>query len=183
MRYLSGATYDDYIEWYLRREKRKNPTSELPETAVERKRIMNEQHPGKIRAEFPTANWSVVLLDQSDLENLVFLDSDWTKQEGLTIEGRSRKLRDVANRAIIQDYLKKTSAEKHQLYYNAMKDCHFRLDGSSRLVIRRSIEGETKHGEYYLHDGSGRALSYLLLLKQESNVAFESVEAFLATWS
>src|SRR5262249_332134 len=104
-------------------------------------------------------------------------------RDGLVVKDGAnyRLLGKVADRAGRPDYL--TRADKRILnYYAAFKDCHFRLEGSSRLVICSSSSDERREnpaGQYYLHDGAGRALAYMILVK-ENKATFDPVEAFLA---
>jgi len=184
MRHLRGSTFDEYVEYYLLREKRKNPTQVLPGTAPARFDVMRSDHSGKLRRWFEKARWCVVLLDLQELESLVFLESDWTKAEGLVVKDgvNYRLLGKVAERAIGSNYLSRTSAQRHLDYYRTFKSCQFRLEGSSRLVICSSSADERRDnpaGQYYLHDGTGRALSYMILVKEDAAM-FDPVEAFLA---
>lgn len=124
-----------------------------------------------------------MLLDLQELESLVFLESEWTKAEGLVVKDGAnyRLLGKVADRAIALVYLTRASAKRHLDYYTAFKSCHFRLEGSSRLVICSSSGDERREnpaGQYYLHDGTGRALSYMILVK-EIAATFNPVEALL----
>jgi hypothetical protein len=184
MRYIRGSTFDECVEWYLLRERRKDPLLVVPNSAPARLEMMRKDHSGKLRDWFERARWSVVVIDAQELENLIYLESNWTKDENLVVNDgpNYRLLGKVADRAINSGYLTKASAKQHLEYYNALKKCHFRLEGSSRLVICSPNDSEKQAnpaGQYYLHDGSGRGLSYMILIK-ENAAMFDPIEVFLA---
>lgn len=183
---LRESSLDDFIEWYLRREKRKDRSAEVPDTSEGRLSLMREKHSGKLRDSFHSSAWSIVLLNRIDeLENLIFLESQWTKKERLVIPDGTpnyRLLSRVAENALGSNYLGSTVDPRHRQYYEAMRSCHFRLECSSRLALCTASESERRSnpsGVYYLHDGAGRALAYLLLIKERKG-QFEPVEAFIA---
>jgi hypothetical protein len=145
---------------------------------------MRQQHEGKTRPWFSTARWFVARLERSEFDRLVFLDCTWTRREGLVLaDGPNyRILSRVAQNALSSGYLEKTSDPRHRKYYAAMAECHFRLECTSRLAICSADANELQQNPlatYYLLDGVGRALAYMLFLLN-SSVPYESVEAFVA---
>src|SRR3954470_15621574 len=109
MQFLRKASYDEFIEWYLRRQWRKHAPHTVPATPAARELQMQTWHSGKLRAWFPEADWQLVLLDSiSDLERLLFLEDQETRSERLVIQDGSpnyRLLRRVAANAQAIDYL------------------------------------------------------------------------------
>jgi hypothetical protein len=188
VRRLAASSLQEYIDWYLARERRKRGGPELPATAAERCALMERAHRGKLRAWFPTAEWSIVLLEEvRELERLVFWHSPggWAQWHGLVVEDGTpdwRTLGRVAENAARGDYLRKVPDPQHLHYYRAYRDCHFRLEGGSRLALcslTPEEKAENPGGSYYLQDGNGRSLPYLLFVN-EDRARFEPVEAFLA---
>jgi hypothetical protein len=184
MRHLRGSTFDEYVEWYLSRERRENPNLNVPDTAPARMDMMKRDHGGKLRFWFEKGRWSVVLLEREEFANLIFHEDGWTRQEGLLVDdGQNyRLLGRVADRALESGYLTKTNDKRHLEYYTAFRRCHFRPEGISRLVICAANDAERKAnpgGSFYLHDGTGRGLPYMILVT-ENPAMFEPVEAFLA---
>lgn len=49
MRHVRGSTFDEYVESYLLRERRKHPTYVVPGTAPARFEAMRRDHSGKLR--------------------------------------------------------------------------------------------------------------------------------------
>lgn len=179
---LRQSTLDEFIEWYLAREQRKGGRP-VPDTRQGRQATMEREHTGKLRTWFAAGRWSIVVLDRDDFERLVFLESPWTISEHLLIdrEPNYRLLRQVAANALASDYLGHSSDGRHAKYFQAIRDCHMRLECSSRLAIcdlePAEIAGNPA-GSHYLHDGAGRGLAYMIFL-QLSEKPFEPVEAFL----
>ena len=147
---------------------------------------MWERHgSGKMRPWFTdTTRWHIVLLDGSELGNLVFLESDWTKQEALVVpSGTDYRILDrVAVRAISSGYLLRPSAHKHKAYYDALAAGTFHLAGDDRVAVCSAEDSEVctnPSARHYLLDGVGRCLPYMILVKEHA-VEYEPVEAFLA---
>ena len=93
-----------------------------------------------------------------------------------------RILSRVAQNALSSGYLERTNDPRHRKYYAAMGECHFRLECTSRLAICSAEANELQQNplaKYYLLDGVGRGLAYMLFLLK-SGVPYESVEAFVA---
>jgi hypothetical protein len=184
MQLLRPSSFDEFVEWYLQREFRKGGSAPPP-LAAARRATMAREHAGKLRQWFAAARWSLVLLDRNEFEQLIFLESDWTRNAQLVVsDGENyRLLRRVAENARNTRYLDTAAAERHRKYYQAIADCHFRLECSSRLTICDADVNERRANpaaQHYLHDGAGRTLAYMLFLLN-TNCAYEPVEAFLAS--
>jgi hypothetical protein len=147
---------------------------------------MRRSHAGKLRDWFLSdAKWSVAVLDAvSDVEQLVFLDSPWTRREGLVVQDGSqdcRILRRVGQNAVKCAYFTSPGAERHRAYHQALKTGHLRLRGECRIALR-SLEPDERaanqSGTFYLLDGAGRCLPLVVLL-DANEIAYEPVEAFV----
>jgi hypothetical protein len=118
MRVVRVSSIEEYARWYLQRDLRKHPDAiaDDPRDPVE---VMRRDHKGKMRSWFTNATrWHIVSLDTvSDLANLVFLECDHTKREGLVIpDGANYRLVGrVTQNAIKGNYLTRPSAHKPRL--------------------------------------------------------------------
>jgi hypothetical protein len=120
----------------------------------------------------------------SDLANLVFLECDWTRGEGLVIpDGRNyRLLGRVVENAIAGNYLARPSAHKHRDYYDRLANGSLRIEGENRVAICSAEESEIRpnpSARYYLLDGVGRCLPYMILVAKHE-CKFAPIEAFCA---
>lgn len=187
MRYITASSLEVYADWYLHRDARKPPPrNRVPETPEGRVAQMWMKHEGKMRTWFRSrARWSIVNLENEvELGNLVFLESHWTRVERLVIPGgvNYRLLTKVADNAIASNYLARDSAAKHRNYSNLISRGQLRFEGDERIAICTAEESEQRTNpaaDYYLLDGTGRCLPYMMLLKTRA-VEFAPVEAFLA---
>jgi hypothetical protein len=186
MRVLRKSSIEEYADWYLQRERKKHPSCAIADEPRGSVEAMRRYHPGKMRDWFSrTTRWNIVLLDTlSDLQNLVFLESDWTKAEGLVIpDGANYRLLDrVAKNAIAGKYLTRTWANRHKTYYDEIARGSLRLEDNDRVAIC-TAEGSEVHfnpaARYYLLDGVGRCLPYMMLVAEHAR-EFTPIEAFLA---
>jgi hypothetical protein len=92
-----------------------------------------------------------------------------------------RLLHSVAARAVTNGYLARTTDPRHRLYYEALKMAG-RLESDRPLTICTASLAETADnpsGRYYLHDGSGRGLTCLILL-EEGSVTYQAMRCYLA---
>jgi hypothetical protein len=185
MRALRASSIEQYASWYLQRNRRKHPDSitDDPSDSVD---VMRREHPGKMRHWFSNATrWHIVSLDLvSDLANLVFLECEWTKLEGLVIpDGKNyRLLGPVAENAIAGNYLSRSSAKKHKNYYEKLVTGSLRIEGEERVAICSAEDSEMRSnpdGKYYLLDGVGRCLPYMILVVEHAQ-EFAPIEAFCA---
>ena len=186
MRILRTSSLEEYAVWYLQRNRRKHPACSTVGVMDNPVEVMNRDHQGKMRRWFSNATrWNIVLLDAlSDLANLVFLESEWTKTERLVIpDGPDyRLLGRVAENAIAGNYLTRSSACKHKAYYEELANGSLRIEGENRVSICSAEEGEigsNPSAQYYLLDGVGRCLPYMILVAEHTR-EFASVEAFCA---
>ncbi len=120
----------------------------------------------------------------SDLANLVFLESEWTKREGLVIpDGKNyRLLGRVVENAIGRNYLASPLAHKHKHYYDELATGSLQLEGENRVAICSAEESEIRSNpgaQYYLLDGVGRCLPYMILVAEHKQ-EFAPIEAFCA---
>ncbi len=147
---------------------------------------MWERHGGKMRPWFiDTTCWSIVTLEAADLADLVFLESDWTKGERLVVPGglNYRLLDQVVQNAKTIDYFASPSTDDRlKVYYRALTSGSLCLHGEDRVVVCSAEDCEmarNPRGRYYLLDGVGRCLPYLLLMTEKA-IEYVPVEAFLA---
>jgi len=189
MRSVRDSTLHEYALWYLRREARKSGASEAPADPAVAIQTMWRKHAGKMRRWFqPSTDWSVISLEVSELADLVFLQCDWTEREGLVVaDGLNyRLLSRVAENARKGAYFTRPPTNeahaKHQAYYKALASGSLRLNGDHRLAVCTAEESEiaqNPRARYYLLDGVGRGLPYLVLT-MERTIDSTPVEAFLA---
>jgi hypothetical protein len=185
MRIVRPSSIEEYARWYLQRERRKGglPIADDPDDRVG---MMRRDHMGKMRPWFSdSTRWHIVSLDTiDDLANLVFLECDWTKTEGLVIpDGNDyRLLRRVTANAIAGNYLARPSAAKHKAYYDKLKTGSLRIEDENRVAICSAESSEINSNpsaQYYLLDGVGRCLPYMILVAEQAR-EFAPIEAFRA---
>ena len=186
MQWLRQASIQEYAIWYLTREANKSKRALAPLDPRVAVATMNQEHRGKMRPWFQqVAKWSIVLLDPSEFERLIFLESDWTKTEGLvevTARPNYRTLSRVAENAKRVEYLARPSAQRHRSYHEAFQSGALALAGDSRIAICTAGDHERHHnpsGSFYLLDGVGRCLPYMMLI-QSDHLNYRAVEALLA---
>ena len=191
MREVRPSCEDEFIEWYLHREahKRREPASSVPTTAQERRQFFGCVHSGKVFARgFRPESWGLVELERpTELECLVILESRWTKRRCLVAPEmpNGRLLSYAVDVALRTGYFQSSDYLQHRTfdYYGEMRHgSHLPLRQEERIVLRDLVPSERRsnpEGSFYLHDGLGRCLAYLALLK-EGRIVFSPVEAFLA---
>jgi hypothetical protein len=182
---MRTSSIEEYARWYLQRDRRKHP-GQIADDSGDPVKVMWRDHRYKMRDWFSNATrWHIVLLDTvSDLANLVFLESSWTKSEGLVILGGTnyRILGRVAENAIAGNYLVRPSAHKHKHYYDELTAGSLHIEGDDRVAICSAEESEIRSNpsaQYYLLDGVGRCLPYMILLAEHKQ-EFAPIEAFCA---
>jgi hypothetical protein len=185
LRVLRASSVEEYARWYLRRERRKHP-DQIADDSGDPVEVMRRDHRGKMRNWFSDATrWHIVSLDiVSDLASLVFLECAWTKLEGLVIpDGKNyRLLGRVAENATAGNYLARPSANKHKDYYDKLATGVLRIEGEDRVAICSAEESEIRtnpSAQYYLLDGLGRCLPYMILIAEHRR-EFAPIEAFCA---
>jgi hypothetical protein len=186
MRVLRASSIEEYACWYLQREREKHPASSIADEPFNSVDAMRRCHPGKMRDWFSlTTRWNIVSLDtMSDLQNLVFLESGWTKEERLVVPHgpNYRLLGRVAKNAIDGNYLTRSSASRHKAYYDGIVSGSLRIEGENRVAICTAEASEINsnpNARYYLLDGVGRCLPYIMLVVERAR-EFAPVEAFCA---
>jgi hypothetical protein len=189
MRLLRQSSLEEYAKWYLERQRdRKGDLRPIPEQPEQLIGAMWERHCGKMRKWFDeSTRWYIVELDAvDDLPNLVFLECPWTKAAGLVIpDGPNyRLLRRVSENALASNYLNSLPPDhpEHKNYYDALERAELQLVGKDRIAICSAESTETASNptaRYYLLDGVGRCLPYMMLLL-ELKMKPLPVEGFLA---
>lgn len=147
---------------------------------------MEHKHAGKLQQWFPSASWTIVSLDLPECEHLVYLDSDWTKANKLTnqSDGQNyRLLRRVSENAIRLNYFESDDpkCKSHRDYYKLFREGKLNLkdDPVAVCTLNANERSSNPQGTFYIQDGNGRALPYLVLV-MEQKIVFEPVHAFLA---
>ncbi len=183
---MRASSLDEYASWYLRREERRRKSDLTPSALQEQVEAMRQRHSGKTRDWFNASTyWHIVELELvCELADLVFLGCPWTKEEGLVIrDGPDYRLLDrVAKNAMASRYSFRPSARKHKDYYDQLATGSLELVGEDRFAICSAEPGEIAANPaacYYLLDGVGRCLPYMILLK-EQKLKHTPIEAFLA---
>jgi len=187
MKILRESSRDEYFKFYLERERRKSRSQEpVPATPDRRIREMERDHRDKIlpyRGHVATA-WHLVALNSEDFGRLLFYDDagagadSWTRPfvDDYKAQADYRLLRNVAARPKAQASVK----ESH--YYAEMQQGKWvPLQGDNKIALRTLVHNEgdrNPSAKYYVHDGTGRCLAYMVLILQEK-LRFEPVEAFL----
>lgn len=186
MRVVRASSIEEYAHWYLQRDRRKHPDV-IADDAGDPVELMRRHHPGKMRDWFSNATrWHIVSIDiASDFANLVFLECKWTKLEGLVMPGgrNYRLLGRVTENAIAGNYLARPSANRHKDYYDKLATGSLRIEGEDRVAICSAEESEihsNPDARYYLLDGVGRCLPYMILVAEHAQ-EFAPMEAFCAT--
>lgn len=129
----------------------------------------------------------LITINLEEFRRLVFLENNWTIEERLTPRNNPtdyRLLERVAERAINMDYINNIN-EGHRgyrmrEYYNKIQSSDLQLNCENRIIIRSLVENErihNPHGNYYIHDGNGRCLPYMILLL-EDRIEFNKVECY-----
>ena len=189
MRTLRSASVDDFIEWYLRRELTKANIRSVGQTRFERQTQMEATQPGKLWPGYISWSWSLVEISPSELPNLLILSSGWTREEQLVRNHILRTLDAAVTHALESGYFT-TQADRrtrHQSYYSTYERSTPSTSELDRIVLRTLRDDERSEvvaagrGDvsYYLHDGFGRCLPYLTLLRQK-RVEPVVIEAYLA---
>jgi hypothetical protein len=186
MRILRSSSIEEYTCWYLRREGKKGDSQSIPIKSLEQIKIMLENHKGKMRDWFnASTRWQLIEIETAkELANLIFLESPWTIDEGLVInKGQNyRLLGRIAMNALDCKYMARPSAGKHKYYYDMIASGTMQLNSDNRIAICSAEPSEIENNpsaQYYLLDGVGRCLPYMILLL-EKKIQFTPIEAFLA---
>ncbi len=187
MRFLRASSLQEYAAWYLQREADKGDARPIPVRPEQQVQAMLSFHGGKMRPWFDdSTRWHVVEFDDiEDIAHLIFLECDWTLQERLVIPGdpNYRLLRRVAANALTHRYLDRLpSSSTHRIYHDRLARGAIHLTGKDRIAICSGEPSEIElnpDSRYYLLDGVGRCLPYMMLLL-EHKLELAAIEAFLA---
>ncbi len=186
---MRESSYNEFIKWYLEREKREKPEdnfSRIPWSARNRRKLMKKSHAGKLESWFERGYWSIISITQDEFERSMVLEGEWTEVDGLvdpsSDELEYRLLRSVAHTAIRIGYLETKANERMRDYYRKLKSGDISM--SQEYIVLRSLgpnEATNRNPDalFYLHDGLGRSLPYQVLIT-EGYLSYEPVTAFLA---
>lgn len=195
MRIIRPSSFDEYVDWYLRREATKRTLTPTIHTTIAAKRKeMEEEQGGKLRTWFGLGKWHIVELEtHGEMNNLVCLDSKWTgKCQLLNPNGTSdyRLLKVLVKNAKKTEYFDPTAHpewkdnkgyQNHLQYLEDFRSEALELLAENRIVLCSLDNNERRSnpsGTYYLHDGIGRLVPYLYAILYEGK-PFTPVEAFL----
>lgn len=193
MRFLTQSSFEEYVNWYWERQRRKGgdkaDSAPIPHRAEEQIATMQAVHCGKMKPWFSESRWHIVELDAlEDFPKLIFLESCWTKKTRLVrpnpTEPNYRLLRQVARNALNDHYLERLPSDYPELknYHDSLLRGDLQLVGKNRIVVCSADEGEIASNPdacYYLLDGTVRCLAYMMLLLERKTEPVP-VEAFLA---
>jgi hypothetical protein len=187
MRFVRESSLEEYAAWYLHREATKRNAGPIPVSPEQQVQEMRERHSGKMRSWLDgSTRWHIVEFDAvEEFGNLIFLECAWTKRERLVIPGalNYRLLGRVAANAVTHRYLDEVPSNcNHRIYYDSLTRGAIRLTGKDRIAVCSAEPSEIESNpaaRYYLLDGVGRCLPYMILL-QEENLGLSTIEAFLA---
>jgi hypothetical protein len=192
---VRASSFDEFIHWYLARErwKRKEDLDLRGRSWSSLHSEMRRLHPDKLRSWFEHARWSIVSLEVvEEVMSLVLLDDNEVRRNGLVKgDGPDNRLaravvaaahdsgyfdnKEVTSRNAVEGHYRQ---ERIEAYRKSLPQ----LRGRERLVIcdlNADERAGNPGGTYYLHDGFGRLLPYLYAIIYEGR-DYCPVEAFLA---
>lgn len=177
-------SFEAYADWYAAREVWKGAPVPADASVVA---WLQQQHPGKLRSWMPSACWvRGRLRTQQALEELTVLDCEWTRAEGLVQDPRARSLGRAVTWAGTSAFWTTPAApplragrQRVQWYRTQFATGQLRPSGVHAFVLRTLDPGEHAQGSLYLHDGLGRALGWLSLVR-EGCVPWQPIEVFAA---
>jgi hypothetical protein len=195
MRVLRPASFDEYVRWYLSREKRKEGQADDHRGRSSDSLLaeMLEFHPGKLRPWFGGARWRIIMLETlSDAMHLVFLDSYEMRLVGLlsaaapdarlggSFVAAARNAGYFEERA--GGRINPLDGQAHRQRAAQFRCSWPDLRNAERLALcslNPAEKAENPGGTYYVNDGLGRLLPYLYLVVHEG-YPFHPIEAILA---
>jgi hypothetical protein len=184
MQRLRDSSFVEYGTWFWQRELRnERPLDKpIPSTDSEMEALFKTRAPGKYRPWFRSGRWSVGRLTLDEFKHLMVLDAVETRSEQLVIERVNRTLENAAKNALATGYFEvmRPLRRRHFWYFLSYVYGSLRLEGENRLVVCSLSPDETRGApdatySYYLHDGWGRALPYMVLVLQGER-EYEPVE-------
>ena len=153
---------------------------------------MRKFHANKLRGWFRFARWSLVEFDEpEELTTLICVDASFTRKDRL-MTGKAPDFR-IMGRVVaaaleVGHFAELEEASRHSLeaYFKHERMERFRQelprlrDGERIALCTPNNDERTQNpsGTWYLHDGFGRLLPWLYLVRLEGH-AFTAVEAFL----
>jgi hypothetical protein len=182
---LRESSQDEYFKFYLERQCRKGQAKCVPDTPEGRRCEMKRHHEGKIlpHPHCREIAWSMVRLDFDDFGRLVFAEVPWTESFVQPHAGTIdyRLLRNVASRPEAQPFVRESHGMDRHYYMEMQHRKYVPLQGDDKIAVSTPQPEEQRanpSGLYYLHDGNGRCLAYMVLILQ-GKLKPEPVEAFL----
>jgi hypothetical protein len=192
---VRGSNFEEFIHWYLARErwKQKQEPDLSGRSWSSLHSEMRRLHPDKLRSWFERARWSIVSLEViGEAMSLVLLDDNEVRRNGLVngVGPDNRLARTVVAAAHDGGYFdnkevaSRNAVEGHyrQERIEAYRKSWPQLRGGERLAIcdlNADEKAGNPGGTYYLHDGFGRLLPYLYAIIYEGR-DYCPIEAFLA---
>jgi hypothetical protein len=83
MQVVRESSLEEYVFWYLQRERRKGRPDVIPTEPSQQVRTMRKDHRGKMRSWFDrSTRWQLVKIEAEELANLVFLEDPSTWRRG-----------------------------------------------------------------------------------------------------
>lgn len=194
MRFIRETNLDEFIRWYLSRERRKlgldGDLQGVSDAALRQE--MDRFHGNKLRPWFDRARWNIVSFDSvEELMTFICVDGTDTRRNRL-VNGLDPDFR-IVGRVIASalhygHFEALASASQYSLEANVQHQRMERLKadfpqlcGAERLALCTPSEHEyaqNPSGTWYLHDGFGRLLPWLYLVVIEG-YQYLQVEAFL----
>ena len=187
MEQIVESSFLDFGKWYLEREVQKERRLDypIPTTADEMEFRFKESVGGKYRPWFPKGRWAIKRLTICEFKRLMVLDAHQTRDEQLVTDKVPRTLENAAKNALTTGYFEAMTEKrkKHFWYYLSYQYGSLSLESNNRLAVI-SLNDNEKRGvpngtySYYLHDGWGRALPYMVHILQ--GWEYKPVEVFCA---
>lgn len=193
MRFIRSASFEEFVTFYLSRERRKGRLDpqltglSWDTLAAE----MRRSHRGKLRPWFEHGRWSVVSLDGiEDAMSLVCLKDEAMKAAGLIDDSKpdGRLMRAVVAAAhknsVFDNNLPRSACiegfrvKRIEAYRRSWPE----LRGDDMLVLctlNAAEKSESPGGSWYLHDGLGRLVPHLYATVYEGR-EYRPIEALLA---
>jgi hypothetical protein len=194
MRIIRGASFEEFVRWYLAREGRKRKQNQDLTGRSWESLLAEMRHSegGKLRPWFEGALWSIASFDTvAEAMSLVCVDNWQTRGSRLVtgVGSDNRLARTLVAAARETGYfdnhtlMKSNSVERHnrQERIDAFRRNWVPLQDDERLTVcdlNAAEKAESPGGTYYLHDGFGRLLAYLYLVVYEKQ-QYRPIEVFM----
>ncbi len=186
---LERCEFAEYAGWYLDREIRKGRRFSPPTNDAERLAQLSRNHPGKTLKWFSEAMWWRARIETPEaLAQVMIVSSRQSRIQGLIDDRRTRTLGVAVDRLLASGFFKEldypglTTHPFHR-YYNHLRNGQLVLQREERLVVRSLSVNERKAApqgvQLYLHDGVGRGVPYLTLLRQ-GRLQFRPIDVYAA---